>query len=217
MAAACLQEQRSSCSFWTCKEWAIATWTLLPCVPILISYRYAASSSNLCFIKYRVFPPLLHQWSWNCGRQCLAPIYFHQFSTICWHFAWCVILSKVKNEGPRMTVHAPVTFAITLSIPQCIDSAPPCGIRPSFANIQCHQHCTRWDLMIIRPWHWSGNLVGGQAYYPERLAKAFVVHVPTIFWGVWHMLSPFIDKVTREKVGFLFMPDKQIFSAELWI
>jgi hypothetical protein len=61
------------------------------------------------------------------------------------------------------------------------------------------------------------ELVGGQAYYPERLAKAFVVHVPTIFWGVWHMLSPFIDKVTREKVGFLFMPDKQIFSAELWI
>jgi hypothetical protein len=155
------------------------------------------------------FPPYsLHQWSYYCGRQCLAPIYFHQFSAICWHFAWCVVLSKVKYEGPMMTVHAPVTFTITLSIPQSIDSAPPCGIRPSFANIQCHQPCTRWDLMIIRPWHWSGNLVGGQAYYPERLAKAFVVHVPTVFWGVWHMLSPFIDKVTREKVGFLFMPNK---------
>jgi hypothetical protein len=47
-----------------------------------------------------------------------------------------------------------------------------------------------------------------QAYYPERLAKAFVVHVPTIFWGVWHMLSPFIDKVTREKI--LFVEDKAL-------
>lgn len=52
------------------------------------------------------------------------------------------------------------------------------------------------------------NLDFLQAYYPERLAKAFVVHVPTIFWGVWHMLSPFIDKVTREKI--LFVEDKAL-------
>ncbi|CAM6070334.1 unnamed protein product [Sphagnum tenellum] len=38
---------------------------------------------------------------------------------------------------------------------------------------------------------------------PTRLAKAFVVHVSTIFWGVWHMISPFVGKVTKEKITFV--------------
>jgi hypothetical protein len=155
------------------------------------------------------FPPLfitsmvLKLWKTMLGPYLFSPI-------LCHLLALCLMCCPKQGEEWR---HSLSLWAF----PNVLTLLHLCGIRPSFANIQCHQPCTRWDLMIIRPWHWSGNLVGGQAYYPERLAKAFVVHVPTIFWGVWHMLSPFIDKVTREKVGFLFMPDKQIFSAELWI
>lgn len=39
-----------------------------------------------------------------------------------------------------------------------------------------------------------------QAYYPERLGRLFIVHVPKIFWGAWKLVHPFIDKVTRDKV-----------------
>jgi len=45
-----------------------------------------------------------------------------------------------------------------------------------------------------------------QAYYPERLGRLFIVHVPKIFWGAWKLVHPFIDKVTRDKI--LFVEDK---------
>jgi hypothetical protein len=39
-----------------------------------------------------------------------------------------------------------------------------------------------------------------QSYYPERLGKALMVHVPYIFMKAWKMVYPFIDANTRAKV-----------------
>ncbi|XP_057868941.2 uncharacterized protein LOC131075961 isoform X2 [Cryptomeria japonica] len=38
-----------------------------------------------------------------------------------------------------------------------------------------------------------------QSYYPERLGKLYIIHLPYIFWAAWNMVYPFIDKRTREK------------------
>eukprot|EP00249_Psilotum_nudum_P010126 c22347_g1_i2 orf=310-1059(+) len=42
-----------------------------------------------------------------------------------------------------------------------------------------------------------------QDHYPERLEKLFMLHVPYMFWGIWKLVYPFIDKVTREKIIFV--------------
>ncbi|KAE8766435.1 random slug protein 5 [Hordeum vulgare] len=47
-----------------------------------------------------------------------------------------------------------------------------------------------------------------QGYYPERLGKALMVHVPYIFMKAWKMVYPFIDTNTRDK--FVFVDDKNL-------
>ncbi|KAL9169999.1 hypothetical protein ABFS82_04G115800 [Erythranthe guttata] len=42
-----------------------------------------------------------------------------------------------------------------------------------------------------------------QDYYPERLRKLFVIHVPYIFMAFWKIICPFIDKKTTKKVVFV--------------
>lgn len=42
-----------------------------------------------------------------------------------------------------------------------------------------------------------------QDFYPERLGKFFIVHVPYIFMTIWKIVYPFIDKKTRKKVSAL--------------
>ncbi|KAB5544878.1 hypothetical protein DKX38_012990 [Salix brachista] len=39
-----------------------------------------------------------------------------------------------------------------------------------------------------------------QAYYPERLAKCFILSMPWFFVSVWRMVSRFLEKATLEKV-----------------
>lgn len=39
-----------------------------------------------------------------------------------------------------------------------------------------------------------------QAYYPERLAKAFLLNMPWIFVSVWKLVCRFLEKATIEKV-----------------
>jgi hypothetical protein len=39
-----------------------------------------------------------------------------------------------------------------------------------------------------------------QNYYPERLGKALMIHVPYIFMKAWNMVKPFIDANTKDKV-----------------
>ncbi|XP_062230207.1 uncharacterized protein LOC133927833 [Phragmites australis] len=47
-----------------------------------------------------------------------------------------------------------------------------------------------------------------QNYYPERLGKALMIHVPYIFMKAWKMVYPFIDNNTRDK--FVFVDDKSL-------
>ncbi|EEE55931.1 hypothetical protein OsJ_04619 [Oryza sativa Japonica Group] len=47
-----------------------------------------------------------------------------------------------------------------------------------------------------------------QNYYPERLGKALMIHVPYMFMKAWKMIYPFIDNVTRDK--FVFVDDKSL-------
>ncbi|XP_044488439.1 CRAL-TRIO domain-containing protein YKL091C [Mangifera indica] len=39
-----------------------------------------------------------------------------------------------------------------------------------------------------------------QAYYPERLGKLYILHMPQIFVSVWRMVSRFLEKATLEKI-----------------
>ena len=39
-----------------------------------------------------------------------------------------------------------------------------------------------------------------QSYYPERLGKALLIHVPYLFMKAWKMVQPFIDPNTKDKV-----------------
>ncbi|CAM9258033.1 unnamed protein product [Chrysoparadoxa australica] len=42
-----------------------------------------------------------------------------------------------------------------------------------------------------------------QAYYPETLGRCFLISPPWLFSKFFSVISPFIDKVTREKVVFV--------------
>ncbi|KAG0498488.1 hypothetical protein HPP92_003179 [Vanilla planifolia] len=52
-----------------------------------------------------------------------------------------------------------------------------------------------------------------QSYYPERLEKAYLIHVPYLFMKAWRIIFPFIDKRTRSK--YIFVDDKDIRSTLL--
>ncbi|CAL9085955.1 unnamed protein product [Musa textilis] len=47
-----------------------------------------------------------------------------------------------------------------------------------------------------------------QNYYPERLGRVFLVHVPYLFMKAWKIIYPFIDKNTRKK--FVFVEDRNL-------
>ncbi|KXZ55394.1 hypothetical protein GPECTOR_3g52 [Gonium pectorale] len=46
-----------------------------------------------------------------------------------------------------------------------------------------------------------------QNHYPERLHKLWLFDSPVIFYGLYKMVCPFIDPVTREKVQFVYDKD----------
>ncbi|BBN11156.1 phosphatidylinositol/phosphatidylcholine transfer protein [Marchantia polymorpha subsp. ruderalis] len=52
-----------------------------------------------------------------------------------------------------------------------------------------------------------------QGHYPERIRRIFMIHVPYIFYGAWKLVSPFIDKVTRDKI--VFVGDKVLLETLL--
>ncbi|CAH8382412.1 unnamed protein product [Eruca vesicaria subsp. sativa] len=39
-----------------------------------------------------------------------------------------------------------------------------------------------------------------QSYYPERLAKCYILHMPGFFLTVWKFICRFLDKATQEKI-----------------
>lgn len=49
-----------------------------------------------------------------------------------------------------------------------------------------------------------------QAYYPERLAKCFILHMPRFFVSVWRMVSRFLEKATLEKIVIVTNADERL-------
>ncbi|XVE85495.1 hypothetical protein DITRI_Ditri17bG0095300 [Diplodiscus trichospermus] len=55
-----------------------------------------------------------------------------------------------------------------------------------------------------------------QAYYPECLAKCYMLHMSQFFIGIWRMVSRFIDKTTLEKIVIVTNEDeKKSFIEEI--
>ncbi|GAB2227963.1 hypothetical protein Droror1_Dr00009792 [Drosera rotundifolia] len=50
-----------------------------------------------------------------------------------------------------------------------------------------------------------------QNYYPERIHKVFVIHVPFVFMAAWKIAQPFIDDKTKSKI--FFVDDKKLKST----
>ncbi|KAL5726655.1 hypothetical protein ACHQM5_009678 [Ranunculus cassubicifolius] len=48
-----------------------------------------------------------------------------------------------------------------------------------------------------------------QAYYPERLAKLYILSMPWFFVTVWKMVSTFLEKATLDKVVIVSTEDEQ--------
>ena len=46
-----------------------------------------------------------------------------------------------------------------------------------------------------------------QSHFPERLGRMIFLDPPVIFWGVWRVVSPFVDPVTRAKVVMASLRD----------
>ncbi|GLT29200.1 hypothetical protein SLA2020_040810 [Shorea laevis] len=47
-----------------------------------------------------------------------------------------------------------------------------------------------------------------QAYYPERLAKCYLLQMPRFFVAVWRMVSHFLEKATLEKIVIVSNEDE---------
>ncbi|XP_030551513.1 sec14 cytosolic factor isoform X2 [Rhodamnia argentea] len=48
-----------------------------------------------------------------------------------------------------------------------------------------------------------------QDYYPERLAKLFILNMPRFFVSVWRMISRFLEKATLEKIVIVSNEDER--------
>ncbi|KAF3793751.1 SEC14 cytosolic factor [Nymphaea thermarum] len=49
-----------------------------------------------------------------------------------------------------------------------------------------------------------------QDYYPERLAKLYIMNMPRILIGIWRMLSKFLDKATLEKIAMVSSKEEKM-------
>lgn len=66
-------------------------------------------------------------------------------------------------------------------------------------------------MWVIQPIFLPNLVVTWQDYYPERLGKLLLLHVPYIFMSVWKVIYPFIDNNTKKKVRF----GNSLFSCKL--
>jgi hypothetical protein len=54
-----------------------------------------------------------------------------------------------------------------------------------------------------------------QNYYPERLGKALMIHVPYLFMKAWKMVQPFIDANTKDKVCTSSIAAKNVYIVQI--
>ncbi|KAK2989901.1 hypothetical protein RJ640_019484, partial [Escallonia rubra] len=55
-----------------------------------------------------------------------------------------------------------------------------------------------------------------QAYYPERLAKCYLLNMPRFFASLWRMSLRFLDKATQEKIVAVSSEDeKKLFIVDI--
>ncbi|OMO60707.1 hypothetical protein CCACVL1_23930 [Corchorus capsularis] len=60
------------------------------------------------------------------------------------------------------------------------------------------------------------ELEARKSYYPERLAKLYILHMPRFFVSFWKMICRFIDKPTKEKIVIVTNEDeKKCFVEEV--
>ncbi|KAL2603026.1 hypothetical protein R1flu_013128 [Riccia fluitans] len=52
-------------------------------------------------------------------------------------------------------------------------------------------------------------------HYPERLAKAFVVDCPTVFYYLWKSICTFVDNGTKGKLIFVSSKDHGVYQAQM--
>uniref|UniRef100_A0A2K2B811 CRAL-TRIO domain-containing protein n=1 Tax=Populus trichocarpa TaxID=3694 RepID=A0A2K2B811_POPTR len=77
------------------------------------------------------------------------------------------------------------------------------------------------SIADLKGWGYSNSDIRGylaalsilQDCYPERLGKLFIVHVPYIFMTAWKVVSPFIDRKTKNKI--IFVENKKLKSTLL--
>lgn len=43
-----------------------------------------------------------------------------------------------------------------------------------------------------------------EQHFPERVVEIWMLEAPTIFWGIWKLVSPFIDQTTRKRIHFVY-------------
>lgn len=63
-------------------------------------------------------------------------------------------------------------------------------------------------------------LLSMQAYYPERLAKLYILHMPGFFVSVWRMVSRCLERATLEKVRLIVKSHngpKTLPQVEKWL
>ncbi|KAI3429661.1 hypothetical protein D9Q98_005746 [Chlorella vulgaris] len=46
-----------------------------------------------------------------------------------------------------------------------------------------------------------------EQHFPERILDIWMLEAPTIFWGLWKLVSPFIDPSTRKRIHFVYGAD----------
>jgi len=56
-------------------------------------------------------------------------------------------------------------------------------------------------------------LVELQNYYPERLAKCYILHMLWFFGSAWKIVSRFLEKAIQEKVLTILRPN---FILQVW-
>uniref|UniRef100_A0A7S0VKM8 CRAL-TRIO domain-containing protein n=1 Tax=Polytomella parva TaxID=51329 RepID=A0A7S0VKM8_9CHLO len=53
-----------------------------------------------------------------------------------------------------------------------------------------------------------------QNHYPERLDRLYIYGAPFIFHGMWRLIQPFVDPITRAKIRFVGVKELQVMTKD---